>query len=841
MGNEDSIEKEVLRVAMIGFGNRAEEHLDALEQAGTAIKICVLCDTDAAARKRAGRRLPGVNSGHDLATLLKEAPCDIVVVCLPPSVDLKSIGAAIAGVSGVKAVLVEKPAANSAAEAEKALGDLPVPVFLFHQMRFLPWAAKAAQWYWKQKAKRSSPAGVDAFCYGKLLDQGLHVLDLACWIVGGLPRLIRHAVAEYDPARISAREPLPFDWRMDHAHEGPTLFEVEAEWDDGLVFSLKTGPSAADGWLGKGLRISFGGDDWLELGTMGLSAGSAGEDVVETGTLDDYKRATASVYESFFHWLIEGGTEPDLPTLEEHLEQLRWYEDVLGHDSLERLPPPHWLNHRRPETPILVVIPLSDHRGIAEDCVRGWTQDQENCAAGDYQLVVVSNEDTKELGNSLRPLLRSHDQLIETNLPLAELGQGDMEEYVIGIGASDSEWIFLTEPHCEVPSDFVAELKQFFKTSEAAGFCTGCVDIVDSSWGMMEALYSAEGFAKWQQEGDWGKMIMRGFGVRRTAYEIAGGFRLDYGRFSEWLLAADLHRRGCYLEYAPKVRVFHHYTLEKSYLDEAIEEFVIGQARYASEAPEDERLPYFPDPIADSPPPPELNAVFETAIRLATKRKISVRRKKNRWISPLRSKALARDWNAFVVRMYAGWLPSKAFPYFKAYYEAQIQAALTKHLPEFSKCGTTKLKPGERWTAAGGELRAVIELHQREEWNEEEFHWSKPIFAIPVDLSEGFSGVLVLKLVLPDILGKAAVEKVFLITSGNPDKPLIPRIEKIGEKVELAFLFSDLPGANSLISPDDSWFVLVSPLIKGAPEERRELGIPIEAVSLSAQGGLTPS
>ncbi|GEM_PF-1771714 len=833
MGNRGLVRNAVLRLALVGFGNRAGEHLDALALEELPVEFRCVCDSDPVALKRARKRLPGVAAGNDLALLLTENPCDVVVLTLPPAVDLKEIVKVISRSPAVKAVLVEKPAANSSQAAAESLGALPMPVFIFHQMRLLPWAAEAKRRFREEMAEESHELLIEAFCYGKFLDQGLHVFDLACWITGEMPQAVHRVLAEHNPARVSARAPLPFDWRMDHTHAGPTVLEVDAGWGPRRKFSLKAGPSAASGWLGKGVRISSDGVVRLELTATGLRGqGMSADEMTAIGSVDDYKRATASVYKALSRWLMEDGPAPDLPRLAEHLDHLRWYERALAHECLERLPPPTWLRNDRPKMPVLVVIPLSDHRGIAEDCIRSWTQDQ-NCQEEDYELVVISNKDTKEIGDALRPYLRPRDRLIETNTPTAALGQGDMEEYVIGIESGESEWIFLTEPHCEVPPDIVSEIRRFFATSEAAGFCTNCLDCVDTHWGKMEALYSAEGFAGWKEEGNWGKMIMRGFGIRRTAYEMVDGFRLRYGRFSEWLLAADLHRRGLYLDFASQVYVKHHYTLEKKYLDGAIEEFVIGQARYLREAPENERLPYFTTPSIDLPLPPHLETLFDSAARLAARQEGRFFPKKRNRIQREFTKIIKRNCCAFIVQVIAGRFPRKAFPFFKAYYQAQIDACLIQHLPEGSGRAGYRLEPGQNWTVADGDFSSLVEIHEQEEWKGQRFHWSKPVFAIPVSLPPASPQMAVLRLVLPGILGSLDPAKIFLITPRNPNEPVFPSLDRADDSVTLTFkcLVPQSEGTDR-----NDWFVVNVPALRGDRREKRKLGIPVSEISLNRQG-----
>ncbi|MEM9016076.1 MAG: Gfo/Idh/MocA family oxidoreductase, partial [Verrucomicrobiota bacterium] len=296
MGENTNQRGPALRIGIVGFGSRANEHLDALELNPLAIRICFVSDPDPGAQKLARERFRGISVGDDLPALLAENPCDLVVVCLPPDIDLTEIAKALSECADLKAVLLEKPAANSSEMAANSLKALSVPVFLFHQMRFLPWIPAAREWYQKRSVGAESAVSIETFCYGKFLDQGLHVLDLACLFAGGLPDRVTRVLAEADPARISAQNPLPFDWRLDDSHAGPTLLELEAEWSDGKKYSLKTGPDASRGWLDKQVRIRFGEGDWIQIGAIGLTLCENGiEQNLHEGTIDDYLIATASV------------------------------------------------------------------------------------------------------------------------------------------------------------------------------------------------------------------------------------------------------------------------------------------------------------------------------------------------------------------------------------------------------------------------------------------------------------------------------------------------------------------------------------------------------------------
>ncbi len=808
-----------LGVALIGFGRRANEHLDSLLKFNTPVEVRAVCDPDPVARARAQRKLPSAKIGSDVGSTLSGVRCDLAVICLPPNASRDFVGELPR--FGVKAILVEKPAAMDSESARRMLDAVSVPVYVFHQMRLLPWLDEISDWL-REALESDPPVHIEATCYGKLHDQGLHLIDLVSCLFDVLPEKIDRVVVEDDPARISSRKPLPADWRIDHHHPGPLAVEIEASRGNGNTFRIQCGPFASGGWLEKRLTIRAGNRTAC-FGTNGAVFENDGEVEIEvSGEGDDYLRATALVYLEFHRWLVKGGDAPGVTSLAEQIEQLSWCESALGKPDPERFEVPSWMSSNRSNLPLLVVIPLSDHRGVAELCIRSWT-DGQTADPEVFQLVLISNQETKELGISLRQFLRPHDVVVETGLPQAEMGQGDMEEYVRGIESGASEWIFLTEPHCEAPPEAISQLIRFFETSESAGFCTECIDKVESPWGAMEALYSEEGFEVWREPGNWSKMIMRGFGIRRTAYEGAGGFRLRYGRFSEWLLAADLHRRGFYLDCAEAVRVIHHYTPDKSYLDEAIEEFVVGQAKYLAEIPEQERLPYFYSPSFEIPLSGDLERLFG---RLNGKlRKLGIRTSPGLHL-PIASRLwIRREWNALVVRIFAPWAPHFAYPFFKRYYESQNARCLLVNYAHFlSEQERLPLEVGRRIEADETEFEAVVQMNQLEIWNQIGFRWSKPNFAIRLRIEPGDRVLLYLGVVAGII--EVDPQRVVALVDLPGAEPIFPETGV----VESSLVF-DL---SALQEPFSGWIAIACEETD-APGDERSLGLPLRSVSLQTE------
>ena len=812
-----------MRIGFIGCGKRAVSHMASLASLGTCVSVQMLCDIDPTAIEKAGQFAPEAASGSDPVALLEKHPCDLVVVSLSPAAGRKTVRDALVSASELKAVLVEKPAALNAELAEATFSGVRVPVYVCHQLRFLPWAGAFRDWFREQTVDISWK--IDTHCFGKLYDQGLHMIDMAYWLMGRLPDKIARSVCEDDPARLSNFSPIPYEWRADCTHPGPLWFDVEGEWADSCRFELRAGPPAAMSWMGKFIRIERG-ESWLRFGTSGIETGG---DFSCKG-LDwkrkpgDYEQATTAVYEAFYQWTRNSGPQPDLPTIEEHIDQMIWCDNIIRSPLTKRLTRPWYLDS--PVYPdgvrkLTIIIPLSDHRGMAEKCIRSWTLHQE-CNPEDFQLVIISNRQTEDMASSLKPLLRDHDLWIATDQPPAPLGQGDMEEYQIGIDATRAEWIFLSEPHCEATPECVRELRDYFATSEVAGFCTTTIDGYANPWGKMEAMYFLHGFEEWRKAGHWAKMIMRGFGIRRRVYEQVGGFRLRYGRFSEWLLAADLHRGGWYLGYAPGVELVHHYTVHKAFLDEAIEEFVIGHAHYLAEVPREERLPYFPDVSMEM----SINSDWEK-VKKNTNSLISlsnrIRGAMKRLLNGRYRNWLSREWNGFSVALFAGFWPERAFPFFIGYYEAQISLCMGKHLPRFTQEKKPNiLRSGDEWTAGQGEFLAELPgFYGHEEWKEEAFHWCRPVGGIYLETG---GHAMALEIDLLDVIGKIRPDQITLASGRKRGWKITPKVEE-GE-TRLRF---EIPAESAETA---FWVALVSRSRPTSKAETRELGLPVRSIRL---------
>ena len=194
--------KKALRVAVVGVGAAAQvSHIPALKK-GDGVELVALCDPDEEKAARVAQRYGVPQTVERIDDLLKDDALDALVICTPNYLHAPM---AIAALQAGKHVMVERPLARNAAEAEKMVqaakkADRVLMCALSHRFRadsqilkkFVDgrelgrvfyakagWLRQRANWKpedWRDK-KRVAGGGV-------LLDLGVQMLDLTLWILG---------------------------------------------------------------------------------------------------------------------------------------------------------------------------------------------------------------------------------------------------------------------------------------------------------------------------------------------------------------------------------------------------------------------------------------------------------------------------------------------------------------------------------------------------------------------------------------------------------------------------------------------------------------------------------
>jgi predicted dehydrogenase len=197
-----------LNFAIVGCGLVGRKRASAL---GTNPPLLYACDVKAERAEAVARSVPGCTAATDEAVALKDSRVHVVIVA---TFNQHLARVALAAIHARKHVLIEKPGAISAAELLRlrdAAQEAGVRVRLGYNHRFHPALRKARELVdagalgplmflraryghggrkgydqeWRADPKQSGG--------GELIDQGVHLIDLAGWFLGELTTIDGHA------------------------------------------------------------------------------------------------------------------------------------------------------------------------------------------------------------------------------------------------------------------------------------------------------------------------------------------------------------------------------------------------------------------------------------------------------------------------------------------------------------------------------------------------------------------------------------------------------------------------------------------------------------------------
>lgn len=245
------------------------------------------------------------------------------------------------------------------------------------------------------------------------------------------------------------------------------------------------------------------------------------------------------------------------------------------------------MENRVPE--LSVVLTLFDHDGHAVEGVESWAREQD-LPRDRYEVIVVGSGHEPEVEQAVRPLLRAEDQLLR----LSSIVELELHDH--GARAARGRWLLFTEGHTVAEPDCLSSLLEYLTepTSSYAGAAIRSLpDGSSNPISKCERRWYADGFDEWSREGDWRKVTVRGFAIRRDAYLEAGGFEHRFGCFAETALAATLAHRGDRLGYAPAAAVKHYDATELGPLLSYVREYREGELAYRASHPADYCERYF--------------------------------------------------------------------------------------------------------------------------------------------------------------------------------------------------------------------------------------------------------
>jgi hypothetical protein len=224
---------------------------------------------------------------------------------------------------------------------------------------------------------------------------------------------------------------------------------------------------------------------------------------------------------------------------------------------------------------ISVIIPLEFHRGQWERCWQGWQSQTLDGTAFEIILVVPPNFPERDKLSELRD-----------PIPVLEYSRHSHDTGLAADGAARArgKFLFFTESHCWPEPDMLELcLQAFHANAEWAGLSCKSLRVCPNRLSEAEAdMYEAD-----TEYGmvvhPWRKILDVCFATRRDAYEASGGFRPEFGHFSEWALAATYFECGLKVGYLPEARIHHYYIGSLPELKTFTLDFVKGEIHYFSQ------------------------------------------------------------------------------------------------------------------------------------------------------------------------------------------------------------------------------------------------------------------
>lgn len=586
------------KVFIVGLGKRALVHAEIMSRREDSLIIGGF-DPSQSAREACQRsfRFPVYDQ---LKEGLQQTLPTCILIATPPQVRIELFDF-FPKDSSLRTIIVEKPLALTIKEAQ-ALYQLCAinnwQLIVVHQSRYCEEFIRL---------KNSISEGrigelqlLKSSHYGNIFNQGSHAVDLLRWIMNGERILWVDATGNDDKNKLAQLLPGEYNFESDEDHPGNLWSSINMRFKAGVeVFMtsgiLDTRPIPALGpWMQR--RI-------LAVGTKGTAEAHLCSHFKER-IIDEpsstyitspshYLDSLKNFYDTIFKSLNAGhlsiqSPEDNLYTLgtliaayasANHHTLIPIPQDIKDLSALDSYLVRKIEKSNTTSTllPLIsVIIPMETHRGLAEDAVASWTQEQ-YCDSSLYEVIVVCHKHQTSMRNRLIKKLRPHDQLVFID------GLNEIHLSHHGATLAKGKYLLFTESHCIAEAYAVRQAIEFFKQETHAGFYPRTVNICKNLIAELEAKHYEMGFNQFNELNYWAKIVLHAFGINKEIYFLTGGFEFRYNRFSYWLLAAHLFKQGFTLGYAPDVGVKHHFSTSFSHLKTFLADCIIGECLYKAE------------------------------------------------------------------------------------------------------------------------------------------------------------------------------------------------------------------------------------------------------------------
>jgi predicted dehydrogenase len=761
-----------MKVGIIGFGRRGETFWRLLRDL-PAMQLVAVGDVDPAARQRAeaDTGLPVFDSAVQLWP--DETP-DLAVIATPAAGRAPLIERVAA--SGVQGILTEKPLALTLSEADwvlTACTSRGVALSVGQHYRFCPELRTLRALVLTGELGRIE--SLQATGVGSLLDQGWHLLDACRWLVGG-PRVVWAAAQGTNDRDLLARlgDRLAPEQGDPH-HPGPLWMSAQLALDGDVriwletgLLSQKTGAVLGDWherriWVqgtngsaecrpGHYLRVWRGGGAPLNVELEPASLDAATQQMVleiggalETG--GEVPSPAADARQTLEGLLLcieslrrQGVAAAPLAAADDPLRDFGVERPLPAADGPSRAAVS--VRSSASNAPrYSVLIPLTEDRGHAEECLSGWWR-QESFPAANYELLLLNDGTRDELAVRFAPRLRQQDRILRVE------GAVRPKLYDLGARAARGEFLVLTESHCVPEPDFLRELERFLRRYDYDGACGRSIPVCHNNFARADAAAFETGYQQFLAEDDWRKVNIHAFALRRECYRRVGGFQPRYELFAEMVLAADLRDAGVRLGYAAGAAVRHHYCMSLRELIEFVDTFIRGELAYRLDHGLPERIGFSHLTLCERPV--ESEAALRACLRAEWERLrtdaprgdlsalgeiVTLCRRLSRVGRMGRWRAAARLGLAVLRCWLTQGRPQRLQQEYVRLFYAAAHYAWTRHAE------TVDLAPGPRpslqWSIAQFPGEWLIGFHPVEEGEGRMFRWSHPVAGIDLPLSAG--------------------------------------------------------------------------------------------------------
>jgi hypothetical protein len=392
---------------------------------------------------------------------------------------------------------------------------------------------------------------------------------------------------------------------------------------------------------------------------------------------------------------------------------------------------------------ISVILPLTEERGLTEEAVSGWVN--QTLPPARTELVVVAGNEVVP-SRALTKLLRSHDRVVTGRF--ANLAAF----YDAGVRVASGELVFLTESHCLPAPDCLEATDRFLaRNPHLAGAATNSRPACENAYARIDADTFYEGFREHIRPGDWRKMNVHGYAMKRAVFLALGGYRHEYGRFAEMLMAASLRDGGYELGYAEEAVITHHYRGSLGELIVGIDDYVRGESLYRADHPGSDRVGHTYLPEVSNPRSPRAAALErEVAAALLGRvfgHKIAVVSQGLRVAGQVATRLLGRRgpvaaaWlGVLAARIRCWWNRHDAARLDTPYRELFHRAAALSRLRALASLPLAEADSPRPARVLGIEDLpdwALYGFHGIERWKGEALRWSSPLAAVRLPLVPG--------------------------------------------------------------------------------------------------------